>query len=256
MTGGSSTGMTKEFSDRVILITGAARGFGRATAARFLAGGAQVGVNVRTQQRAERLAEELGDGAFPLGGDIRDASQVRALVDQTVERFGRLDVLVNNAAIASGSRFEEITELEWRETLDTNLTAAFLFLQAVVPTMKRQGWGRIINVSSLAGRSVSTVGGAHYTASKAGLLGLTRAAAKELGSYGITVNAVCPGLFDTELTRANVTPECLQNLMQSFPVPRLGSPEELAELICFLASDSAGYINGASIDINGGTLMI
>src|SRR5713226_6405279 len=101
MTGGSSTGMTKEFSDRVILITGAARGFGRATAARFLAGGAQVGVNVRTQQRAERLAEELGDGAFPLGGDIRDASQVRA------QRFGRLDVLVNNAAIASGSRFEE-----------------------------------------------------------------------------------------------------------------------------------------------------
>jgi len=248
--------MTKGFSDRVILITGAARGFGRATAARFLVGGARVGVNVRTQERAERLATELGDGAFPLGGDIREASTVQALVDEILRRCGRLDVLVNNAAIASGSRFEQITEAEWRETLDTNLTAAFFFLQAAAPVMKRQKFGRIINVSSLAGRSVSTLAGAHYTASKAGLLGLTRAAAKELGPYGITVNAVCPGLFDTELTRENATSERLQNLMQSFPVPRLGTPEELAELIYFLASDSAGYINGASIDINGGTLMI
>ena len=238
------------------MVTGAARGFGRAIAVRFLAGGAQVGVNVRTQQRAELAAKELGPGAFALGGDIRDASTVRALVNEIVERFGRLDILVNNAAIASGSRFEEISEAEWRDTIDTNLTAAFLLMQAVVPVMKRQNFGRIINVSSLAGRSVSTLGGAHYTASKAGLLGLTRAAAKELGPHGITVNAVCPGLFDTELTRANATDERLQNLMRGFPVPRLGTPEELAELICFIASDSAGYINGASIDINGGTLMI
>jgi len=249
-------GMANEFSDRVVLITGAARGFGRATAVRFLAGGARVGVNVRTQERAEQLATELGDGAFPLGGDIRDALTVRTLVDQTVERCGRLDVLVNNAAIASGSRFEQITEPEWRETLDTNLTAAFLLMQAALRVMKQQNFGRVINVSSLAGRSVSTLAGAHYTASKAGLLGLTRAAAKELGPYGITVNAVCPGLFDTELTRENATFERLENLVQGFPVPRLGTPEELAELIYFLASDSAGYINGASIDINGGTLMI
>ena len=238
------------------MVTGAARGFGRAAAARFLAGGAQVGINVRTQDRAELAAKELGANAFPLAGDIREASTVRALVNETVERCGRLDILVNNAAIASGSRFEEINEAEWRDTIDTNLTAAFLLMQAVVPMMKRQSFGRIINVSSLAGRSVSTLGGAHYTASKAGLLGLTRAAAKELGRYGITVNAVCPGLFDTELTHANATDERLQTLMQSFPVPRLGTPEELAELICFLASESAGYINGASIDINGGTLMI
>ena len=122
--------------------------------------------------------------------------------------------------------------------------------------MKNQSYGRIINVSSLAGRSVSTLGGAHYTASKAGLLGLTRAAAKELGRYGLTVNAVCPGLFDTELTRATATPERLRTLMQNFPVPRLGDPEEVADLICFLASSAAGYINGASIDINGGALMI
>jgi len=248
--------MTNEFSEQVVLITGASRGFGKATAKRFLERGAQVAVNVRTDERANDLAGELGDRAFPVGGDIRDPSAVKTIINQTVERFGRVDVLVNNAAIVSGTRFEEITEAEWRDTIETNLTAAFLLMQEVVPLMKNRTYGRIINVSSLAGRSVSTLGGAHYTASKAGLLGLTRAAAKELGRYGITVNAVCPGLFDTELTHANATPERLRTLMQNFPVPRLGTPEEVADLICFLASSAAGYINGASIDINGGTLMI
>ena len=248
--------MTNEFSGRVVIITGAERGFGRATATCFLARGAQVAVNVRTEERAERAAKELGNGAFAVGGDVRVPANVKAIVQQVVERFGRIDVLVNNAAIVSGSRFEEISEDEWRDTLDTNLTAAFILMQAIVPVMKSQVYGRVINVSSLAGRSVSTLGSAHYTASKAGLIGLTRAAAKELGRYGMTVNAVCPGLFDTELTRANATSERLRTLMQNFPVPRLGTPEELGELICFLASDAAAYINGASIDINGGALMI
>jgi|SRR5215510_1410478 len=248
--------MPDDFSKSVVLITGAARGFGKAMAKCFLGHGAQVAVNVRSEERAERLANELGERAFPVAGDIRDPSTVKATVDRIIERFGHLDVLVNNAAIASGSRFEEITQHEWRDTIETNLTAPFLLMQAVVQSMKDQSYGRIINISSLAGRTVSTLGGAHYTASKAGLLGLTRAAAKELGRYGITVNAVCPGLFDTELARANATSEQLRILMQNFPVPRLGTPEELAELVCFLASSSAGYINGASIDINGGALMI
>jgi 3-oxoacyl-[acyl-carrier protein] reductase len=248
--------MAQDFARRVVLITGAARGLGRATAERFLALGAHVAVNVRTQDRAEALAEELGSNSHPAPGNIRDSQVVRALVSGIVERFGRLDVLVNNAAIASATRFEQLTEEEWRATLDTNLTAAFFCIQSVVPVMKSQGCGRIINVSSLAGRSVSTLGGAHYTASKAGMLGLTRAAAKELGVYGITVNAVCPGLFDTELTRANATQERLDAVSQTFPIARLGKPEEVAELICFLASESAGYLTGASFDINGGSLMI
>jgi NAD(P)-dependent dehydrogenase (short-subunit alcohol dehydrogenase family) len=129
-------------------------------------------------------------------------------------------------------------------------------MQAVVPAMKAQGFGRVINLSSTAGKSVSTLGGAHYTASKAGLLGLTRAAAKELGPFGITVNAVCPGLIDTELTREHATPEELAAHARSFPIPRLGTAAEVADLICFLASDQAGYITGASLDINGGDLMI
>jgi len=122
--------------------------------------------------------------------------------------------------------------------------------------MKAQGYGRVVNVSSTAGKSVSTLGGAHYTASKAGLLGLTRAAAKELGPFGITVNAICPGLIDTELTREHATPEALAAYARTFPIPRLGTPQEVADLITFLAAAAAGYITGASIDINGGDLMI
>ncbi len=122
--------------------------------------------------------------------------------------------------------------------------------------MKAQQYGRIINISSTAGRMVSTLGGAHYTASKTGLLGLTRAAAKELGPYGITVNAVCPGMIDTELTRESAAPDVLDRLAASYPVPRLGTALEVADLICFAASESAGYITGASLDINGGDLMM
>ncbi|HMH42237.1 MAG TPA: SDR family NAD(P)-dependent oxidoreductase [Pyrinomonadaceae bacterium] len=248
--------MVQDFAGRVVLITGASRGLGRATAERFLERGAQVAVNVRTPERAEALSNELRRNAHPAPGDIRSAPTVRALVADIVQRFGRLDILVNNAAIASATRIEQLSEDEWRATIDTNLTAAFFCIQAVVPAMKSQRHGRIINVSSLAGRSVSTLGGAHYTASKAGMLGLTRAAAKELGAHGITVNAVCPGLFDTELTHANATQERLEAVSQNFPIARLGKPEEVSELICFLASESAGYITGASFDINGGSLMI
>ena len=122
--------------------------------------------------------------------------------------------------------------------------------------MKAQHYGRVVNISSTAGRMVSTLGGAHYTTSKTGLLGLTRAAAKELGKYGVTVNAVCPGMIDTELTRETAPPDVLERLAQGYPVPRLGTSLEVADLICFAASEAAGYITGASLDINGGDLMM
>ena len=241
---------------RVALVTGAARGLGRAAAEHLLASGARVAVNVHRPEQAEALAHALGSDVLVRAGDIAGSETVRDLIAEVLERFGRLDILVNNAAAAYSTRFEQITEEEWRRALDVNLTAAFLCIQAAVPAMKAQGYGRVVNLSSTAGKSVSTLGGAHYTASKAGLLGLTRAAAKELGPFGITVNAICPGLIDTELTREHATPDDLAAYARSFPVPRLGSAAEVADLICFLASEQAGYITGASLDINGGDLMI
>jgi NAD(P)-dependent dehydrogenase (short-subunit alcohol dehydrogenase family) len=243
-------------SGRVALVTGAARGLGRATAEALLASGARVALNVHRPEQAEALARALGEDILVRPGDVADARTVQALVAEVLDRFGRLDVLVNNAAAAYSTRFEQITEEEWRRALDVNLTAAFLCIQAAVPAMKAQGYGRVVNLSSTAGKSVSTLGGAHYTASKAGLLGLTRAAAKELGRFGITVNAICPGLIDTELTREHASAEELAALARSFPIQRLGTAAEVADLVCFLASEQAGYITGASLDINGGDLMI
>jgi len=251
--------MPTDLSGRVALITGAARGLGRAAAERMLAGGAAVALNVRRPEQAaalERELETLGARTLVLAGDVASSAVVASLVERVLERFGRLDVLVNNAAAAYSTRFEQISEEEWRRALDVNLTAAFLCIQAALPAMKANRYGRVVNLSSTAGKSVSTLGGAHYTASKAGLLGLTRAAAKELGPFGITVNAVCPGLIDTELTREHATPEELAAHARSFPVQRLGTAAEVADLIAFLASEEAGYITGASVDINGGDLMI
>ena len=245
-----------DFKGRVAIITGAERGLGRAAAERLHERGASVAVNVRDRARAESLAKSIGKNALAVPGDIAAPGVPEEIVRLTVERFERVDILINNAALARSTRFPKLTAEEFRLALEVNLTAPFLLTKAVLPIMKEQKYGRIINVSSSAGRMVSTLGGAHYTASKAGLLGLTRAAAKELGQYGITVNAVCPGMIDTELTRENASPELLQQLAAGYPVPRLGTALEVADLICFAASEAAGYITGASFDINGGDLMM
>jgi NAD(P)-dependent dehydrogenase (short-subunit alcohol dehydrogenase family) len=243
-----------DFDDRVALITGAVRGLGRAAAERLLARGASVAVNVRDSERADALARQLGGRALAVPGDVTDKPD--ALVGRVLERFGRLDILINNAAYAQSTRFHDLTADEWRRAIEVNLTAPFLLTQAAVPAMKARNYGRIINISSLAGKTVSTLGGAHYTASKAGLQGFTRAAAKELGPFGITVNAICPGMIDTELTREHATDEQLASIAASYPIARLGTREEVADLICFVASEAAGYITGASWDINGGDLML
>jgi NAD(P)-dependent dehydrogenase (short-subunit alcohol dehydrogenase family) len=245
-----------DFTGRVAIVTGAARGLGRAAAERLRERGASVAVNVRDRERAESLAREIGENVLAVPGDIAADGVPEEIVRRTLERFGRVDIVVNNAALARSTRFPDLSAEEWRHALEVNLTAPFLLTKAALPAMKAQHYGRIINISSTAGRTVSTLGGAHYTASKAGLLGLTRAAAKELGQFGITVNAVCPGMIDTELTRENATPELLARLAASYPVPRLGTALEVADLICFAASEEAGYITGASFDINGGDLMM
>jgi len=241
-----------DFVGRVAIVTGAWRGLGRAAAARLHERGASVAVNVRDRVRAEALAKEIGERAFAVPGDGVPAEIAR----RTLEHFGRIDILVNNAALPLSTRFPDVTAEEWRRAIEVNLTAPFLMTKAVLPAMRAQQYGRIINISSSAGRMVSTLGGAHYTASKAGLLGLTRAAAKELGKFGITANAVCPGMIDTELTREHASDELLERLATNYPVPRLGTALEVADLICFAASEAAGYITGAALDINGGDLMM
>src|SRR3954469_934688 len=248
--------MPKDYTGRVAIVTGAARGLGRAVAERLHERGASVAINVRGAERGERVAKEIGERASAAPGGVAPPGAPDSIVQRTLERFGRIDILINNAALPLTTRFEAITAEEWRSALEVNLTAPFLLIKAALPAMKAQGYGRVINVSSTAGRMVSTLGGAHYTASKAGLLGLTRAAAKELGKFGITVNAVCPGMIDTELTRENANDELLQRLAASYPIPRLGTAREVADLICFAASEAAGYITGASFDINGGDLMM
>jgi NAD(P)-dependent dehydrogenase (short-subunit alcohol dehydrogenase family) len=252
----ASTIPPTDFTGRVAIVTGAARGLGLAAAKRLHERGASVAINARDRERAESAAETIGVGVLAVDGDVAAPGVPEEIVRRTLERFGRIDILVNNAAMARSTRFPDLSADEWRETLEVNLTAPFLLTKAVLPTMTAQGYGRIVNISSSAGRMVSTLGGAHYTASKAGLLGLTRAAAKELGKFGITVNAICPGMIDTELTHEHASPELLERLAAGYPVPRLGTSLEVADLICFAASEAAGYITGTALDINGGDLMM
>jgi len=248
--------MSEDFAGRVAIITGAARGLGKAVALRLIERGASVAVNVRDAARAETLARDLGPRALAVPGDIAAPDVPEVIARQTLDRFGRIDILVNNAALATSTRFGDLSAEEWRLALEVNVTAPFLLTKAVLPAMKAQQYGRIVNISSTAGKTVSTLGGAHYTTSKAALQGLTRAAAKELGKFGITVNAVCPGMIDTELTHEYASDDLLQRLATGYPVPRLGTAREVADLVCFAASEAAGYITGASLDINGGDLML
>lgn len=249
--------MERELEGRVALVTGAWRGIGRAIARELLSRGARVAVNVRDGERAERAAAELGDGAIPAPGDVSVADQVRTMVASTLDRWGRLDILVNNAAIATGTRLPSLDEAEWRRTLEVNVTAAFLCMKAVLPAMRSARYGRIISIGSTAGKTVSTLGGAHYTASKHALLGLTRAAARELGPLGITVNAVCPGMTETELIHEVADQARIREIVATaVPIRRLGRPEEVADLVCYLASERSGYVNGAAVDINGGIVLV
>jgi 3-oxoacyl-[acyl-carrier protein] reductase len=248
-----------QWQSRVALITGAGRGMGKSVAQIFCARGARVVINDTNLELAHESVRELatnGAATFAIGGSVANSQDVQNMIAQTLEQFGRLDILVNNAGVLRPTKVIDIPEAEWDFILNVNLKGTFLCSQAALPAMQKNGWGRIINFSSTAGKNISTVGGAHYTAAKAGILGLTRHLAKEVARDGITVNAVCPGLIDTEMVRATISDERTKAYAESFPIPRLGKPIEVAELVAFLASDEAAYITGASLDINGGDLMI
>ncbi len=240
---------------RVALVTGAGQGMGRAVAEKLAAQGAHVAVNDLNSETADRTARSL-TSAVAVPGDVTDKATVEEIVAQTTDAFGAIDILVNNAGILYPTKVEAISEDEWDRVIAVNLRATFLCSQAVLPGMRASGWGRIVNFSSTAGKSVSTIGGAHYTAAKTGILGFTRHLSREVAADGITVNAVCPGLIDTEMVQSTIPAEKVRAYADSFPIPRLGRPGEVADLVAFLASDEAAYITGASLDINGGDLTI
>ncbi len=241
--------------DRVALVTGATRGMGRHIALALAKEGAQVAINDLEEEKIRQAAEEIGPSAIPFQVDVSNYGQVEKMVTEIEEKFHRIDILVNNAGVLRPTEFDQIDEVEWDFVLDVNLKGVFIVSRLVVPIMKKRRYGKIVSTSSLAGKTVSDLGGAHYTASKAGVLGLTRHMAKELGPFGINVNAICPGMIDTEMARENSSQEQLEAYARSYPLPRLGTPEDVARLVLFLVSDQSSYITGASVDINGGDLM-
>jgi len=244
-------------SARVALVTGAARGIGYAVARRLAHAGAAVLLADLDAEGVAQAAERLAaDGCLALGQqvDVCDPAQVRAMVAQALERWGRVDILVNNAGICPITPFEQLSLDEWNRVLGVNLTGAFLCSQAVVPPMRAQGRGKIINIASSAGQMGGLAVGAHYSASKAGLLGLTKSLARILAPH-IQVNAVAPGTTETDMTRG-WDRRTLERLTAQVPAGRLGQPEDVAAAVAFLASQEADYITGQTLSVNGGLLMI
>jgi NAD(P)-dependent dehydrogenase (short-subunit alcohol dehydrogenase family) len=246
-------------SGKVVIVTGAAKGIGAAIADACAREGARVAALDLDGAGAEAVATGLrGEGAEALGlrTDVTRAGEIAAALDAVLGRWGRVDVLVNNAGgFAVIRATEDITDAEWDAILASNLTSVFLFSKAVLPLMKGQRYGRIVNLASVVGRGGAVRVTSHYAAAKAGVIGFTRHLALEVGPDGITVNAVAPGTTATERVLRARTPEETRRVAEAIPVRRLGQPGEIADAVVFLASDAAGFINGATLDVNGGQVM-
>jgi 3-oxoacyl-[acyl-carrier protein] reductase len=244
-----------DLAGRVAIVTGASRGIGRAIASRLAARGAHVVAAARGDETGavvEAIAA-AGGRAEAAKVDVTDRASIDAMVGGALERHGRVDILVSNAGIARDQLIVRMKPADWDAVLATNLTAAFGCVQAVLRPMMKQRAGRIITISSVVGQS-GNPGQANYAASKAGLIGFSKALAQEVASRGITVNVVAPGLIDTDMTRA-LTENARDVWAEKIPLGRLGTPDDVAAAVCFLASDEASYITGQVIAVNGGMYM-
>lgn len=245
-----------QLKDKVALVTGASRGIGRAISLALSAAGAAVALISRTKDMLAEVQAEItsrGGRAEVYPCDIQDAVKVAETVKAVALEMGGLHILVNNAGVTRDSLIMRMSAADWAAPLNTNLTGAFNCLKAVTRPMMKQRWGRIINITSVVGVT-GNAGQANYAASKAGLIGLTKSAAKELASRGITVNAVAPGYITTDMT-AGLTEEIKLKMTESIPLGRLGTPDDIAPAVVFLASEEAGYISGQTLLVDGGMVM-
>ena len=241
---------------RVALVTGASQGIGHACALALAREGATVAVAARNQQKLDQLAGQIaaaGGKAAAFVIDVADEEQVKSGIKSALVQFGKIDILVNNAGITRDQLVMRMKRADWDAVLNTNLTSAYLCIQQVIGSMLKQRWGRIINVTSVFGQ-MGQAGQANYAASKAGLIGLTMAMAREVASRNITCNAVAPGFIETSMTAA-LSEEFRQSAVKTIPLGRVGSPVDVAGAVCFLASDDASYITGHVLNVNGGLLM-
>ena len=245
------------FENQVAVVTGAGRGIGHAIAVRLASEGARVASVSRTEANAKTTAEEINatraDAARAYAVDVADQAGVQKAAGQILEEFGRVDILVNNAGVTRDGLSIRMPMEDWDTVLNTNLKGAFNFTQALMRPMIKQRSGRIINISSVIGL-IGNAGQANYAASKAGLIGLTKSLARELASRGITVNAVAPGLIETDMTGV-LSDEVRQGILQKVPLGKLGQPDDIASAVAFLASPEAKYITGQVLTVDGGMVM-
>jgi 3-oxoacyl-[acyl-carrier protein] reductase len=244
------------FEGRVALVTGASQGIGHACALALARRGASVALAARNQQKLDELAQQItstGGKAVAFAIDVADEEQIKTGVKAAIAQFGKVDILVNNAGITKDQLVMRMKRADWDAVLNTNLTSAYLCTQQVIGSMLKQRWGRIINISSVFGQ-IGQAGQTNYASSKAGLIGLTMALARELASRNITCNAVAPGFIETSMT-AVLSDEFKQNAVKQIPLGRVGTPDDIANAVSFLASDEASYITGHVLNVNGGMLM-